>query len=267
MPTQAIQGVELQYVDRGSGMPVVLLHAFPLDHSVWDAQIEWLATQWRVIAPDLRGFGRSSLGADTSTMEQMADDVAGLLDALDVHQPVTLAGLSMGGYVAFQFWRKHAARLRGLMLCDTRAAADTPQAADARHQTAARVLREGTGWLADIMLPKLLSATTREDRPQIVESLRRVILQTNPQGIAAASRGMAQRPDSTALLPEIRCPTLVVVGQQDAVSTVEEMRSMAEAIPQSLLAEIPNAGHLSPLENPAAVSAAMGDFLDRLSLE
>jgi len=264
MKTLAVNGIRLAYVDEGSGPPVVLVHGFPLDHAMWDAQVDVLKGQCRVIVPDLRGFGQSDVTEGAVTMEQFADDVAGLLDALGVREPVVLAGLSMGGYVAFQFFRRHRGRLRALVLCDTRAPADTPQAASARRETAEKVLREGPGSLVENMPAKLFAPATLRDRPEVAESLRRVIASTDPRGIAAASLGMAQRPDVTAMLPEIDCPTLVVVGREDAISPPEEMRQIAAAIPGARLVEVPEAGHMSPMENPAAVNAALREFLASL---
>ena len=167
MKSLSVNGAELWYLDRGAGRPLLLVHGFPLDHTMWAGQIESLASQCRVIAPDLPGFGRSPPGGnDTATMEQFADDLAALLDGLGIREPAVVCGLSMGGYIALQFWRKYAARLAGLILCDTRATADTPEAAAARQTMAARVLREGTAPLVETMLPKLLAETTRQRRPQ-----------------------------------------------------------------------------------------------------
>ena len=263
--TQTIDAVELAFVDRGTGPPLVLVHGFPLDHSMWNAQIEALSEQHRVIAPDLRGFGQSGAAKGVVTMQRFADDLAGLLDVLEVHQPIVLGGLSMGGYVALAFWRKYAPRLRGLILCDTRAGSDTPQMAAARRAMADRVLREGAAPLVDTMMPKLLAKATVESRPELVQSLRRVMLGTEVHGIAAAGRGMAQRPDMTPALAEIACPTLVIVGQLDAISTAEEMRGIAGAIPRARFIEIAHAGHMSPMEKPQEVSAAIGEFLDSLA--
>jgi 3-oxoadipate enol-lactonase len=198
-------------------------------------------------------------------MEQFADDLAGMLDALRIDEPIVYCGLSMGGYIAFQFWRKYAARLRGLILCDTRAAADATAAAAARRIMADRVLAEGPAPLVETMLPRLFAEATRRGRPEMVEALRRVMMANSPEGIAAAACGMAVRPDMTAALGQIRCPTLVVVGQQDAISPPAEMRGIANAIPGAKYVEIPDAGHISPLENPAAVNAAILDFLATLS--
>jgi pimeloyl-ACP methyl ester carboxylesterase len=279
MKSLIVGGTEFWYVDRGSGLPLVLVHGFPLDHAMWTEQIDALAgpspaepsagkisspsPAIRVLAPDLRGFGRSPLGTtgDAVTMDQFADDLAAWLDALAIREPVVVCGLSMGGYIAFQFWRKFAARLRGLILCDTKAAADTREGAAGRRATAERVLREGPAPLAEAMLPKILAESTRQQCPHLVEQLRNVIAAGNPQGIAAAARGMAERPDMTAALGQIRCPTLVIAGQQDVLSPPAEMRGLAGAIPGAKFVEIPAAGHMSPLENPVAVSMAIREFL------
>ena len=265
MKTQTVNAVELAFVDQGAGSPVVLLHGFPLDHRMWNAQIDALSERHRVIAPDLRGFGRSGVTDGPVSMEQFADDLAALLDALEVSERITLCGLSMGGYVAFQFWKRYNSRLRGLILCDTRAAGDTPEMAAARHEMADRVLREGPAPLVEGMMPKLFAEATLEYRPEVIDSVHRVMMRTDPKAIAAAARGMAQRPDVSRMLAKIDCPTLVIVGELDAISTVDEMRAIAEAVPGAQFVEIAGSGHMSPLEKPAEVSAAMLEFLDGLS--
>lgn len=268
MKSIALGGANLCCLDEGRGLPLLLVHGFPLDHTMWSGQIDVLSRQYRVIAPDLRGFGCSrSEGVSPGirvTMDEFADDLAAMLDVLGVNEPVVFCGLSMGGYIAFQFWRKYAERLRGLILCDTRAAADTPEGAAARRGMADRVLAEGPGPLVETMLPRLLAECVRLGRPEVVETLRRTMMATSPQGIAAATRGMAERPDMIAALKEVRCPTLVVVGEEDSVSPPGEMRGIAEAIVGAKFVEIPAAGHMSPLENPAAVNAAILDFLATL---
>ena len=265
MNTKTVNAVELAFVDRGTGPAVVLVHGFPLDHSMWNEQIDVLSADYRVIAPDLRGFGRSGAGGDTITMEQLADDLAGLLDALQLHEPIVFCGLSMGGYVAFQFQRKYGARLRGLILCDTRAATDTPEKAAARREMAERVLSDGPQPLVDGMAPLLFAPETVENRPEMVESLLSVMLGTDRRTIAAVSLGMADRADFTPELHAIECPTLVIVGQFDAISPSDEMREIAAAIPGARFAEIPAVGHMSPMEDPAEVNAAILEFLGGLS--
>lgn len=261
MSTVRCGDIELNVTDVGAGPPVLLVHGFPLDHTMWQGQIDALSRHYRVIAPDLRGFGRSGVTPGAVTMEQFADDLALLLDALGVTRPVALCGLSMGGYIAWQFQRKHSARLRQLVLCDTKAAADTPESARARGQTAAKVLAEGTGVLVDAMLPKLIGKATAERQPAVVAALRQSILAAPPEGVAAALRGMAVRPDVTSDLPGIRTPTLVIVGAEDAISPAAEMRAIAAALPQSEFAEVAGVGHMAPLEDPATVNAALLKFL------
>jgi pimeloyl-ACP methyl ester carboxylesterase len=258
----SIGPIDLNIVDRGTGSPLLLVHGFPLDHTMWNAQIEALSASHRVIAPDLRGFGQSgTAGDEVTTMPQFADDMAALLDALQIDEPVTFCGLSMGGYIAWDFLRRHRQRLAALILCDTRAAADSEEAARGRRMMAAGVLAEGVQAVPDAMLPKLLAPLTLQETPAVAESLRRTILATSPTSIAAAQRGMAEREDSTSLLGTIDLPTLVIVGEHDAISTVREMRRVADEIPGARFAVVPDAGHLSPLENPAVVSAAIEGFL------
>jgi pimeloyl-ACP methyl ester carboxylesterase len=256
-----LNGIELALVDEGSGPVVLLLHAFPLDHRIWDAQIEALAASHRVLAPDLRGFGESEVTGGRVGMSQFAADLAALLDTLGVSAPVALAGLSMGGYVALAFWQAYAHRLHALVLCDTRAAADPPEVAAGRLTSADRVLAEGPEFLAQSMLPRLLASKTVQQRPEIVASIRENMLGQDPRGIAAAARGMAVRPDMTAALGRIRCPTLVIVGSEDAASPAAEMRTIADAIPAARFVEIADAGHLCSVEQPNRVSRAMIEFL------
>jgi len=197
-------------------------------------------------------------------MEQYADDVAGLLDALSIEDQVVFAGLSMGGYVGWQFWRKYSSRVKGLILCDTRAVADTTEVAAGRLEMAKRVLNEGPDPLVEAMVPKLFGEPTVKNRPEVVESLRAVMLSSDRRAVAAAARGMAERPDVTSMLGGIDCPSLVIVGRLDAISTPEEMRSIAEALPRVGYVEIADSGHMTTMENPAEVNAAMLGFLDEI---
>ncbi|MFM8250741.1 MAG: alpha/beta fold hydrolase [Planctomycetota bacterium] len=251
----------LAVVDEGAGEPIVFLHGFPLDHSMWRHQAEFLASRYRVIVPDLRGFGQSDGVREVLTMEACADDVAQLLERLDITQPVTLVGLSMGGYVAFQFWRRHPQKLRRLVLCDTRSVADAPEVARGRLQMAERVLQEGSQVIAEGMIGRLLYESLPPQHRLLVDELRAVIERADPRAVAAAQRGMAVRPDVTAWLSEIRVPTLVLCGERDVISPREEMQALAAAIPASHWAAIPAAGHLPSLEQPAAVNQALLAFL------
>jgi 3-oxoadipate enol-lactonase len=261
MPRLRTADMSWNVVEQGDGPPLLLVHGFPLDHTMWRGQIQTLSDICRVIAPDLRGFGASSVSTATVTMARMADDLADLLDALDIQEPITFCGLSMGGYIAWSFYRRHRSRLARLVLCDTRAQADSPEAARVRRESADRVLVEGPAFLADAMLDRLFAPETRTEAPEILEATRRTILNTAPEGIAAALRGMAERPDETDLLPEIDVPTLVVCGQHDAISTVQEMCGIATRIPSARFAQIPAAGHMAPLENPRQVNDAIRKFV------
>jgi 3-oxoadipate enol-lactonase len=256
-----IGDISLHVEVRGAGTPLLLVHGFPLDHTMWSAQIAALSQSYRVIAPDLRGFGASDVTSGTVTMEQYGDDLAALLDALQIRQPVALCGLSMGGYVAWQFVARHRPRLEKLILCDTRAVADTPEAAAGRLKTAERVLAEGANVVADAMLPKLFAPQNLQRNADFVEATREVMLRTPPEGIAAALRGMARRNDVTAELAKIDVPTLVLCGEHDSISTPAEMRQIAAAMPAAEYVEIAGAGHMAPLENPSLVNAKIREFL------
>lgn len=263
MTTIQLRDCVLSTVDQGAGPPLLLVHGFPLDHAMWQEQLGELSKTQRVIAPDLRGFGASGVTAGTVTMEQLADDLKALLDGLKIKDPITYCGLSMGGYIGWQFFRRHRQRVKNMILCDTRAVADSPETAESRRQLADRVVEQGAGIVAEGMLPKLFGKATHEHKPQLVEATRQVMLRTNPQGIAAALRGMSQRPDCTSLLAQIDVPTLVIVGEEDAISQPAEMRTLAAGIAGAEFVQVPAAGHMAPLENPALVNAAMLRFLHR----
>jgi 3-oxoadipate enol-lactonase len=261
MKTIDAGAVRLQVYDAGAGEPILFVHGFPLNHSMWQAQLTALADGHRVIAPDLRGFGGSMVTEGTVTMEQFADDCAALLDALKIHEPITFCGLSMGGYVGWQFFRRHRDRLKRLVLCDTRAVADSPEAAETRRKMAEHVTQAGTEAVAKAMLPKLFAAATLEQQPATVAAVQRMILTSPPAGIAAAQRGMAARPDVRAWLPTMDVPTLVIVGEEDAISPPEEMRQLADAIPGATFVKVSAAGHMAPMENPTAVNTAIREFM------
>lgn len=261
MRTITANGATFKVFDRGAGPTVLFVHGFPLNHSMWNAQLERLAVNNRLIAPDLRGFGGSSVTAGTMTMEQYADDLSALLDAMAVRQRVCLCGLSMGGYVAFAFWRKYAERVRSFVLCDTRAEADSREAAAARYKMIEEIDHEGAEAVARAMLPKLLHRDTKRKHPLIAEQVRAMILGNDPQGIAAALRGMAERPDATDLLASIDVRTLVLAGEQDEITPSAGMRQLAERIGEAQFVSIAEAGHLAPLENPNAVNHALAAFL------
>ncbi|HVA48821.1 MAG TPA: alpha/beta fold hydrolase [Pirellulales bacterium] len=254
--------LEFGVVDQGQGSPLLFVHGFPLSHAMWNAQIPVFAADHRVIAPDLRGFGDSVDTDGVVSMEDFADDLAAILDFLNVREPVVLCGLSMGGYIALQFVRKYRQRLRGLVLCDTRASADVPEVVENRMKVARLVIESGTQPVAEAMLPKAFGPKTYAERPEVVEAVRAMMIASDPTGVAAASRGMATRPDMTGLLSTIDVPTLVIVGADDVLTPVDEMRRMAEAIPGAEFRIIPEAGHVTPLENPLGFNAVLAEFLE-----
>jgi pimeloyl-ACP methyl ester carboxylesterase len=265
----AVDAVSLVCDQRGSGQVVVLLHGFPLDHEMWAAQIEALSHDFRVLAPDLRGFGQSQITAfDVQVgvpMEKYAADLLATLNALGIEDPIVLAGFSMGGYAAWQFALRYPERVRGLVLCDTRAAADGEDARAGRLKMAEAVLASQSAEPATAMLPRLLAPGTLKSLPEIADRIRGIILRQPPQAIAAAQRGMARREDVTARLPSIACPSLVIVGAEDAISPPKEMREMARSLPAARFVEIPHAGHMSPVENPDAVTEALRNFIQSLA--
>lgn len=258
-----LDDVELNVFDAGSGPVIVLIHGFPLDHTMWRFQLEDLSQTCRVIAPDLRGFGQSEDSAGVSTMEGFADDLADLLDRLEINTPVTVCGLSMGGYIAWQFWKRYPHRLARLIQCDTRAIADTPETRQTRRESSDRVMTEGTGFLAESMPEKMFSSTSRQNRPDLIEETRQVICRGSPMGISAALLGMAARPDVTEWLPRIQSPVLLIVGEEDVVSPPAEMQAIADAIPNARIEIIPHSGHLAPLENPQCVNRVIREFLQQ----
>ena len=256
----------LAYDDHGPGPVVVLLHGFPLNRKTWSAQETSVGSMYRVIAPDLRGHGDSAAPEGVYTMDVMAADVIALLDALQITEPVVLGGLSMGGYVALSLWAHYPQRFRALMLMDTRAAADTPEAARNREELARMVETTGsTKHVVDAMMPKLFSEQTLTRRAALIPRVRAAMEHNSARGVAGTLRGLAQRADRTALLPTITVPTLVLVGAHDAIAPPEESRKLAAAVPGAQLVIIPEAGHLAPLENPEPANDAILGFLSKLS--
>lgn len=250
---------------QGRGEPVLFVHGFPLGHDMWRGQIDAFGPNHRVIAPDLRGFGESKLTGATAnttlTMEAFADDLHVLLHAVFVDRPVVLCGLSMGGYIAWQFFRKYRDQLKALILCDTRATGDSAEQAAGRHKLAEQVLTQGPMAAVDAMLPRLVSPKTAEEQPAVVSDLRKMILRNSAVSIAATLRGLAERPDCTQMLPNIDVPTLVLCGQHDQITPLAEMKTMAQAIPGAQFVEIADAGHMSNMENPKAVNVSIDRFL------
>jgi pimeloyl-ACP methyl ester carboxylesterase len=259
-----INSVDIAYDDHGIGLPILFLHAFPLNRSMWSGLMTALLPEqrYRLVALDWQGLGESSIQSNQTplTMDQLADDVAALMDRLGIQRAV-LCGLSMGGYVSFAFLRKYPQRVHALILADTRPGNDTEEGKANREQLARLAETQGPDAVAELQIPKLLSEQTRQQTPEVATRVRQMIASATPAGIAAASRGMALRADSTGLLSTITCPTLVVVGEQDALTPPTIAQAYAAHIPGAQLAVLPHAGHLSNLEQPEAFLAATRTFL------
>jgi len=258
------KGIDLSYVDRGTGVPIVLLHGFPLDHRMWQPQIDTLSDSFRVVSPDLRGFGKSTLAeldvAEGIEMQRYAADVIALLDHLQIDQPAILCGFSMGGYVLWQLALKYSDHIRAIVPCDTRAVADSAETRQARLKMAEDVLLSGTGLVAEAMLPKLLAPQTLAQQPDISQQVDAMMRAAAPEAVAAALRGMACREDVRGKLASLKMPALLLVGSEDVISPPAEMREIASAMPNAKLIEIAGAGHMTTLENPDAVSSAIRSF-------
>jgi len=245
----------LNYLDQGTGPAVLLIHAFPLNHTMWEPQLSVLTPRFRVIAPDIRGFGESQ-PPSAWTMEEMADDLNELLGKLDVTD-CAVAGISMGGYIALQFWSKYSTRVRKLVLADTRARADNETEIKARNEMIAAI-EHGTIVLSDRMLPRLLQPNASHD---VAGTVRAMIAGVDASAAAHAVVAMRDRPDFSSALHRIKCPALVVTGENDAIIRPDDSRGIADAIPGAQFVQITDSGHLSNLENPAAFNRALLDFL------
>ena len=255
-----INGMTIGYTDQGNGTPLIFIHAFPLSKAMWQPQVDALQDAYRVITIDIGGHGESDIVLWNDSLDDYAKSVIHLLDHLGISQAV-FVGLSMGGYILFSIYRHYANRVKGLVLADTRAQADSEEGKAGRRSMAEVAFKDGASAIADIMLPKLLAPTTFQHQPELVEQVRQMILQTPESGIVVDLVAMAARPDSTDLLSMITCPTLVIVGEKDQATPVEESQYITQRIPEARLVIIPEAGHLSNFEQPAAFNQAIQSFL------
>lgn len=256
--------VDPYVIEAGTGPAVVLLHAFPLNASMWSAQREALSGSYRVICPDQRGFGGTQLGHDEPSLDEVADDVVAMLEARGV-ETFVLGGLSMGGYVAMALLRRHAERVRAVILADTKAGADTPEAVANRMRVAERALADGNAdVLVEEMLPKLVGATTKASRPLVYGRVKALVERAPAYAIAWAQRAVAARPDSFDTLRAVSVPTLVVGGDEDEISPPAEAQAIAEAVPGAASVTIAGAGHLTAVETPEEFNAAVAAFLASL---
>jgi 3-oxoadipate enol-lactonase len=242
---------EISYEIRGSGPPVVLLHPFPCHHEFWNPVAAALDSRYRLILPDLRGHGESEIGEGPALM----------LDAAGIGK-AAFVGCSIGGYILFEFWRRFRARVTSLALCDTRPQADTAEGRANRLKAAAAVLEQGTEPFIESMIPKLMGRTTVTTRPDLVDGARAMMRKMSAEDISLVLRGMAERPDSVADLKSINVPTLIVIGEEDVLSTVADGELMRQNIAVSQLKVIPKAGHYAPWEQPEAVGTVLRQFLD-----
>ena len=256
-----IKDIRLEYTDQGTGTPIVLLHAFPLNRTMWMPQIDSFSANFRTIAIDLRGHGGSSQGHMPYTLEDLATDIKDLLDHLTIPQAIFI-GLSMGGYILMAFYRLYPDRVKGLVLADTRAQADTPEGRAGRLEMIRTAETQGANAIADIMIPRLLSAHTIKTNPELVGKVRAMIIHNSVDTIVADLRAMLKRPDSVSLLTTIARPTLILVGERDQGTPPSDARLMAERIPNAHLAVLLDAAHLSNLEKPEAFNQSVLSFVE-----
>ena len=280
--TLKLNGRTVNYVDQGHGEPLLLIHGFPLDHSMWQRQIDFFQSDYRVICPDLPGFGaskpmsgsgeraaggKSAGDSESLSMESLADWLVAFLDTIACAQPANYCGLSMGGYIGWQFWRRHPDRLKSMIAANTRAANDDELVRRARHMAAAQVRVSGAQPVADAMVEKLFYLAD-DQNPLEIEYIARVhqtILTTDPGVISAGQIGMSQRVDATDWLSEIAIPMLFIGGEFDSITPPAEMQSNATAANNAPFETIPAAGHLTPLEQPSAFNLLVRQFLENLA--
>ena len=252
---------EIYYDVMGSGPAVVLLHAFPTNHNLWKPVAEVLATRYRVVLPDLRGHGQSGTGEGPAIMARHVADLRRVLDDAGVDRAI-FAGVSIGGYVLFEVWRSMRERIVRLLLCNTKAQADTPEARAGRLKASDDVLRHGADRFLDGMIPKVLGATTCTNRPDLVAQVREMMATATVRGIAAVQRGMAERPDSSNTLKTISVPTMVLAGEEDVATPRADAEFMCSHIPNSRLTVLPRCGHLAVFEQAAEAAREIRKFLD-----
>lgn len=247
------------YEEKGSGPAVVLVHGFPMDQRIWHGQLEGLAMTCRVIAVDLKGFGKSSSN-EAFTIDSMADELVRFLDQVGAI-PCVVAGLSMGGYIALSVAARHPQVLRGLVIVSSKAEADTQQGREGRQKTAELAQKSGSKAVADQMLPRVLGEQTMKSNQRLVDDLRQIMESCPPNTIANASFAMRDRLDRTANLPGLTMPVLVILGENDGLIPVSAGQQLAGACKQGRFAAIANAGHMAPMESPEAVNAVIAGFM------
>jgi 3-oxoadipate enol-lactonase len=257
-----LKKIRLAYDDLGQGQPLLFIHGYPLSRRMWQPQISGLASDFRVLALDLRGHGESQTVTGPYLMSLLADDCADFLEGLAIQQPVVVCGLSMGGYVAFEFYRQHPKQVAGLVLAATRPGPDTPEGRSNRDKSGALASQQGVSAIAEAMLPKLMSPATYQRQPDLVNQVKTILESISLEGVIGDLQGMKERPDSTLTLAEIKVPTLVLHGADDQLVPLREAEIMREAISNSRLEVISEAGHLLNLEQPEWFNRLIKDFIN-----
>ena len=258
----AVRDSQINVVDMGQGPPVLLIHGFPLNQTMWNSQILEFSKSHRVICPDLAGFGLSQCSQPRLHLRDHARDLSEMLDVLNVLESVIFCGLSMGGYIGWEFWKQYPEKISGVVACNTRAANDTPEVARGRKIAAKSIFKTGTQLLARQMAPRLLSSGSQEQTSSLQPTVEKMIEQASPDSIAAGQIATSTRADATSWLPMIDCPALFVGGEYDEITTTREMSSNAALLPNAQFIEIKKAGHLTPLEQPESFNDQVLGFLN-----
>jgi len=259
-----IDGFKMAYESQGKGIPLLFIHGFPLNHRMWEPQMQSLSQTAGMVAPDLRGHGDSEPIEGPYSMDMLADDCVALLDALDIQQPVVVCGLSMGGYITLAMYRRYPERIRALILAATRAGGDSLDGKTNRDMAISQAEKDGAAATTASMLPKMMSPKTYKSNPDLVKQVESIMSSTSVQGIVGALEGMKSRPDSTPYLGEITVPTLIIHGEEDQLIPFQEAQSMHAAIANSTMILMSSAGHLLNMERPESFNQAVEDFIDVL---
>jgi len=261
-----LNDININHVQRGnaSAMPVVFLHGFPFSHEIWLPQLDVTGKLYRAIAYDLRGHGNSGVGDGQFTIEEHCDDLIALLDHLEIEKTV-IVGLSMGGYIALRALERNPERFLGLVLCDTRSEADSNEAKIKRAGDAGRVKKEGSKRFADDFVRKVFAPDSFSGVKEATELVHRIIRQTTPLSIAGTLIALSARTDTTPSLQHIKAPTLIMVGEHDAITPPAAAQAMEERIPGAELSIVPDAAHMSNLENTDFFNEKLLIFLKRVA--
>lgn len=257
--------IQLYYEAMGSGFPILLLHPFPVHHEFWTPVAGSVQTRYKLILPDLRAHGRSEVGSGTATMAKHAEDLLRLLDAEKISKAI-FVGVSIGGYILFEFWRRHRERVQALILSSTRAEPDTEQGRANRMKSIEDSRLRGTAPFLDAQIQLLIGETTRRNRPDIAARARKMMDAVSVDGLAVIQKGLAERPDSVPTLTGINVPTLVVAGEEDTLTPLAHSQVIQQRIQGARLAVIPKAGHYAALEKPADFQRVLMEFLESLRI-